>query len=118
MGYLPHYCIAPCFFLMMSRRLVYISTWKDCLILFSSCVIFHCTSVVGKNCERLCCGHKGLLTELSSVLFQVICTFLVFELFYITLNCRKLMVMQMILVHRNTNGFCPVECNGVLSWGY
>ena len=31
--------------------------------------------------------------------------FIVFELFFHSLNCRKLVVMQMILVHRNASDF-------------
>ena len=34
---------------------------------------------------------------------------MVFEVFYNSVNYKKLVVSQKILVHRNTNEFCPVE---------
>ena len=38
-------------------------------------------------------------------------TFAVFELFYNFASCRKLIIMQMILVHWNANELCLIECN-------
>lgn len=40
------------------------------------------------------------------------------ELFYNSVNCRKLIVMQMIIVHKNVNKFYLVPHHWFLSCGY
>lgn len=75
-----------------------------------------------KNCERLW-GEKQKkkkdysmscpvhLSELSS-------PFPVSELFYSSVNCRKItMITKMIPVHRAADPLWLVECNWPLSWG-
>lgn len=96
------HCATSCLFLIISWRLVHINARKGCLIHFSSCLIFHCLDVVRTNGETMN-RHERLLSVPSSVLFQVICTFHCFWAAYSSVNCRKLIVMQMILVCRNTN---------------
>lgn len=40
-----------------------------------------------------------------------------FELLYKSVSCRKLIVMQMIIVHQNVNKFCLVPYNWLLPCG-
>lgn len=108
--HLPYYSTAPCFFLIIYWRLLYISIWKGCLLFFSSCIIFHCMGVVRKNCEYAM-GTKDYWLSYLVCFSRLSVPFIVFELFYNSLNYRKLMVLQIIFDHRNTSGFCPVECN-------
>ena len=45
----------------------------------------------------------------SYLSFCLVLSFIVFELFYNFVSCRKLIVMQFALVHRDANDFCLVE---------
>ena len=54
---------------------------------------------------------KKIMDTLSSVFFWVMSGFIVFSLFYISVSCKKLILMQMIFIYRKANESCPVECN-------
>lgn len=63
-----------------------------------------------KNCETLKLAKKRFT---GCLFWSTLCGYLHLSLiwsYFITLNCRKL-ITQIILIHRNTNELCVVECN-------
>lgn len=72
----------------------------------------HSTHILSKFRQR------RLLGILCRIIFWVISGFIVFDLSFNSIICRKLMLMQMILSHRKANELCPVECNWFLHYGY
>lgn len=58
-----------------------------------------------KDCWVFCLAHFSRTSA----------PFVVFELFFNCLNCRKLVTMQMILVHRNANELCLAEMQLIVS---
>lgn len=94
--------------------------WLIALSLVINCQeLCNVGKIVRKNCET-CWNRKE---RWLGVLFSAPCwmisfcrvascsVFVLFQLFSSTVRCRKLIVIQMILVCTNENAFYPLKCN-------
>lgn len=64
--------------------------------------IIHCQKKQWKIVNR---EERKIVSIHSQAPFHVILPFVVFEIFYNYLNCRKLIIIQVLLVHRHANCF-------------